>query len=587
MKVGRFGLGFKSVFHLTGMLIKLLISYLPCLSSFNASAANRQIAQFDVARQCIPNFFSADLPSVLSGKRLLILDPHEHFRTDKDRPKSWNSWDFEKEAESLTKLPDQFAPYIGMFECTVTGLQSGSFDGTLLRFPLRGCHSKSKLSKTIYDEDRIEKLFKCFEADAHLVPLFLKRVDRITLGRIRAKDTTPVTEFVVQIAYACKERIRKERATFLDEIVKAGQFGQQQNHITATYDVVIETVKHEQVTGTYHYLVRECYACGEVSTKFHNLREELEASYIPMVGVAMSLNGSVSTAEPNGQTFCVLPLPVEKKSSSGLPVHVNGFFSVGQNRRHLKWKTAGQDENLDKDVAWNSCLLMEVLPQCYADLIRNAIASQVLGDPSVSISDVYKAVPDTQQVDEKLKLLVEELFSLLWKDRCLYTPACGGKWVSLDESLLDESGGNKKKLLVRKVLLSMEYSIVTPPPHIVKAIRSDGHEQISMVTPCLIRCGLRNYPTIYTNVDDSTKMALLEFILQDEMFQELDGICLIPLEDGTFTSFQSQQAEPIYIPSTAAQRGLLLGHETQLLRADIEGHIALGILKVAEFGEFL
>ena len=52
--------------------------------------------------------------------------------------------------------------------------------------------------------------------------------------------------------------------------------------------------------------------------------------------------------KPSGHVFCFLPLPLEQKSSTGLPVHINGYFSISQNRRHLKWPTAGHKAQSDK-----------------------------------------------------------------------------------------------------------------------------------------------------------------------------------------------------------------------------------------------
>ena len=61
---------------------------------------------------------------------------------------------------------------------------------------------------------------------------------------------------------------------------------------------------------------------------------------VPWGGVAARLaaNGNVlpMDAEPpllavHGRPYCLLPLP----SSSGLPVHVNGFFEISSNRRDI------------------------------------------------------------------------------------------------------------------------------------------------------------------------------------------------------------------------------------------------------------
>ncbi|EDO47479.1 predicted protein, partial [Nematostella vectensis] len=95
MKVGRFGLGFKSVFHIT------------------------------------------DLPSVISNDRLRMIDPQETFVSTPERRRTGRGWHLKKDAASIRRTPDQFAPYKGIFNCSQEAFANGEYDGTLFRFPLR------------------------------------------------------------------------------------------------------------------------------------------------------------------------------------------------------------------------------------------------------------------------------------------------------------------------------------------------------------------------------------------------------------------------------------------------------------------
>ena len=100
-------------------------------------------------------------------------------------------------------------------------------------------------------------------------------------------------------------------------------------------------------------------------------------SYLPKVGVAMALPSSPQDSVPEiqGHVFCVLPLPVQKTSLTGLPVHVNGFFALTQNRGQIKFPTTGQEGQplTDQSLKWNQCLLEEAIPQAYATMILEAI----------------------------------------------------------------------------------------------------------------------------------------------------------------------------------------------------------------------
>ena len=84
--------------------------------------------------------------------------------------------------------------------------------------------------------------------------------------------------------------------------------------------------------------------------------------FIPWGGVAAHLrrNGrstATSTgAAPGGKAFCFLPLPV----STGLPVHVNGYFELSSNRRDV-WHGGDMAGEGRRRSEWNSALLSDAV----------------------------------------------------------------------------------------------------------------------------------------------------------------------------------------------------------------------------------
>lgn len=58
---------------------------------------------------------------------------------------------------------------------------------------------------------------------------------------------------------------------------------------------------------------------------------------VPWAGIAAPLQdrelAPADGTDPIGRAFCFLPLPV----STGLPVHVNGYFELSSNRRCINW----------------------------------------------------------------------------------------------------------------------------------------------------------------------------------------------------------------------------------------------------------
>ena len=171
--------------------------------------------------------------------------------------------------------------------------------------------------------------------------------------------------------------------------------------ITVTNPVTIETVRCDSLPGDetvkqHSFLVTNYFCGGEVSTRFKRLMADKELNYLPTVGVAMALRTGpkLQTPDIKGHVFCFLPLPVQTRSLTGLPVHVNGFFALSQNRRYIKSPNADQGDQeksgrqlTDKSLLWNRCLLEEAIPKAYATMILEAINQK---SPLVTRTSIFK-----------------------------------------------------------------------------------------------------------------------------------------------------------------------------------------------------
>ena len=333
---------------------------------------------------------------MLSGDRIVMIDPHEKYFTYKGDKTTGYSWQLSQRRADMAKIPDQFAPFHGVFNCSPQTFHQAHYPGTIFRFPLRT--KPSEISSTLYSPDRVRELFTNFEQDAHLILLFLKNLESIELLCRENASEQPKPQFKVQISASCLEYVRQQRAAFKQRI-RQGATTWLSEPVTVTYPLIIATSKFEGgkvIEKKLHkWMVNEYYAGGNASVHLQSLQKDPLLSYIPLAGTAMPLGVEMETEteteteenprtetdgkpktesepeeeKPSGQIFCFLPLPLEKKSATGLPVHVNGYFSVSQNRRHLKWPTTGQNVKTDKSLLWNQCLLQEVLPRSYAELI--------------------------------------------------------------------------------------------------------------------------------------------------------------------------------------------------------------------------
>ena len=156
LKIGKFGVGFCSVYHIT------------------------------------------DIPCFVSREHLYIFDPtlqylKQHI-SDKSRPGKRLNF-----TKKIATFSNQLAPFVGLFKFQT----KISFNGTMFRFPFRT--SASEISTIQYTDHHIEQLKKdIYESGAKLL-LFLQSVRRITFSRVDEGHQSSKIEILLDI---CKEMLQ-------------------------------------------------------------------------------------------------------------------------------------------------------------------------------------------------------------------------------------------------------------------------------------------------------------------------------------------------------------------------------------------
>ncbi len=534
---------------------------------------------------------------MLSTDRLAIIDPHEKYFKYNGQGTTGYSWNLKQRQQDLAKIHHQLLPFINKFGCNKDTFRHGLYRGTMFHFPLR--QKPSELSDTVYSSSKMMELFKSFEADAHLVLLFLKYVEKVELLVQHAGQAEPTVQFQVHVAADCAHQVRSMRKQFMQSIDIDRWMSQP---ATVTYPLFIECIRYEAgaepVKIVHRWLISEYYAGGEASIHLKTLCKDAILSHIPLVGVAMPLETTLKKhkeqeedesecSDANGHVFCFLPLPVEQKSSTGLPVHVNGYFAISQNRRHLKWPTAGQNIRGDKSVLWNQLLLREVIPKCYMQLILQAIQLSEANKIMVKPFDIFSAMPNVIDVDEKWQLMMEPFYSELLCHKIFFTSCKGGKWIIANESVFDCLKETEEiAAIIKSVLLHGGVNIVEIPRHILHAMGAFSSYSPEIISPTLMRYVLRDKPQVYTSMPRDIKITLLGYILKDHDFPDLDRIQLLPLADGTFTMFRcgAGRSNKVYITSEQHPASVMLGQQNCLLAENLPENIKGKLQKLASSG---
>lgn len=102
----------------------------------------------------------------------------------------------------------------------------------------------------------------------------------------------------------------------------------------------------------------------------------------------------------------------------------------------------------------------------------------------------------------------------------------------------------------------------------------------STVTAKFMRKLLRRTGTIRTRWD---RTRLLEFVLSDRKYRDLEGIALLPLNDGTWSSFSKTTSCRVYICEPEEAK-VFLGLQYQVLRTDLPPSLLHSLQEVADRG---
>ncbi|KAL3892399.1 hypothetical protein ACJMK2_004609 [Sinanodonta woodiana] len=499
LKVGRFGLGFKSVFHIT------------------------------------------DFPVVLSGDRIMFMDPHRNpdcvcLTIQLSKLHKWKKFNIE----------DLFVALDGTFGVSREIIKKGCYNGTLFWFPLRS--SASKLSRTVYNKKKVMDLFTSFRTEASSIMIFLKYLIKVSLHERSSITRTMNLQFTVEIVKNVN-KVRELRETFLANIRSLNK-SIPHTSVECIYRLYIcsKSFDGDRVADKVNsdWKVIHYYKGERMSDELRGLIQDDTLGYRPLVGVAFPMGQNREKFK--GHVYCALPLPQKTKSLTGLPVHVNGFFALSQNRRHIKWPSSEQDAmhlHKDKSLMWNEKLLTEVLPDAYAICINELVNHTVKNGNADSIVQlVYAAIPRVDKVVDEWYALLPSLFRIIISRPTLLTVNMSGEksWISCLEAFFatlrqyTNVSPKVRSVLVKTVQLYNKRYVDVPSQ--VFLSYKQFNNSLTDMSPYSFATLLKENPR-YKSLSLEEKLRLLEFLTLDVNYEILEDLELLPLQDGSFKTFVS------------------------------------------------
>ena len=193
----------------------------------------------------------------------------------------------------------------------------------------------------------------------------------------------------------------------------------------------------------------------------------------------------------------------------------------------------------------------------------------------------YRAWPEFTRVNQKWESVVQSLFDILSDKEIIYSKVNLGKWLLVKNAIFNQVPERHLKELLESVLLEANVPVVSVPSHVMDAIRS--FTDTKNITASVTRKELKKSAACYKNLMRHEKLRLLQFCLQDHQYEDLCGLELLPLSNGTFTTF-SALAHEIYISSLEHSQDLLPGLEHRFLEQTLDSDILQKLNYVARQG---
>ncbi|KAF9190474.1 hypothetical protein BGZ50_000207 [Haplosporangium sp. Z 11] len=508
-KIGQMGIGFNSIYHLT------------------------------------------DCPSFISGDQFMVIEPHERIFNGKRSEFTEGAvrGNFVEDEVGLNEFPDQLKAFSVVEDIDFTK----PYPGTIFRFPLRTKEQAqtSLLSKYAYPAEKVLEMLMKLKDEALKGLLFLKHIEHIVIYELKDTDAVPVKIFEIEIVNA--EEVRMERLQLLKNLQNhvhpdpsASKEDVLEYSIRPTFRIVQgdESVKEEawQVTG----FVGNVLSAREYMTE----RTDGNLSHhklIPWVGIAAPLDPGVVV--DSSRLFCFLPIGIQLP----FPVHINGHFAVKHSRREI-W--TNQENDFSSQAAaniksiWNVQLFEKHIPRVYATFLKNMNldhgASYDLWPTScgdgIGLESIWKDL-----LYNLLQIVYheeQEVFFCGSEDKCNLR-MCGSDRVNFAGRDLDAY-----PLLLDALDKCVDLAVGVPDAildTLADVINSQESESNNIgdliLKPSYVRRILRQNKSVWT-VDprNETRIEMLKYCIQDDQVEQLTGLALLPLADGSWVEFDNEHA---------------------------------------------
>lgn len=447
-----------------------------------------------------------DVPMLLSGSYLVVLDPLQHvlhmnYRTGRRMP------GVKIELSRLkSTCPDQLAPFDGLWGYS---REREFYEGTIFRFPLRPStvHSRLRESKTPLDYTAAQRYMEEFLDEARISLIFLRNVRSIDFEVYGERHPR----------WSVKSSSRGLEDDFSDWTVCTVTKGNGLDGGTTIEDRWWTAIQDPAEFPT------------ELLHRHKRRMKDVQCGMAALVSSTPAGKDAKLYAAPKSRIFSSLPLPLQWD----LPVNVHATFITFGDRNSITIESSAREDGAD----WNRWLLTSVIPSLYLPFLEDL--TRKVGQDAFRLWP--KQVPPKGSLSE---LVYTSFWQQLPSSSCRLFPLARQldrkkkrqppKALEIKEATFDFLSSETSELL-RDVLESQIPTLVRVPFTKLQSLEP----RITSVTPRLLREIFRSEAAAEYLIKSNSKLKALEVLLKEIMpaadadFEELDGCRVLPLADGT------------------------------------------------------
>ncbi|TFK62955.1 hypothetical protein BDN72DRAFT_803733 [Pluteus cervinus] len=449
-------------------------------------------------------FHFTDLPMIISGKYVMILDPSGNVLPLKKGNK--RTVLFRKLSTFSSRYPDQLEPFRGLFDIPLTG-PIDEFQGTLFRLPLPvGIPCRLPTDRSLSDWCGLLQGYQGLGRDG----FFFTRMVQLRAGHISHRSEA----LNLKVGYWWCGRV-------------LGREVSQRPEHTVT-DLKLSLNLYGKPAASEHWIITtSTYPSSCAPVRFQPILWDLKIRQPddPII---------IQTASPlftysDFYLFSTLRLP----QAIGLPFHLQAPFAIPSSRRHIHFDSRDATGGTTLPTEYNTWVLQELVSKHYLPSLE---ALQPLTD------DLWEHWPvGSESSDVVSRLVSQSFYNQLPTSLPIIHQSLSGRWLApIDAKYLLEAPHSVQSILQR----FEGDSVVIPPQRLCHAFT----DHPSIITPNLLAEVLHRHQNQIRGLFMSKTISsvhiddLLAYLLSGKV--DTSSLPLLMVADGTLRSRSS--AGPIY-----------------------------------------